>query len=511
MTKLPYDFFKMMHGKTIDEVGREIPSAESWVDRTIEELTSNFELRLLGTTDTEPVYISEEERYVNFHVVGAPGEGKSKFLEYQIREDIKKGTGLCLMDSSDFGATQADVLRYCASIGYEKVCIIDPYTLGTHEKLATLHPLSSKYVKQSVEGMLELTGILFGAKETDTPRIRRYLSAVLRLFARENLTLYETQYLANYQDRKDYPFLGFDRDSITIKNAFRSQYTWEQYFGSTINRLDAFWDEPLSLMLGSDTGINFVQMLREGWVILCNLAPGRGLNSTESRLLGVMIINQIIQAVDILKRKGWHGRYYFYIDEAGRFATPQLDDLLSQRRKSGLSLVIAHQFIDQFENKRLLNAVKQNTGVKVMFNMREPGDRTEMMRSLGYGGDITPNMASFANQDLPKQYAILKKNKEAPVRIRIPDVTPVALSNKAVEDYVNKLLEQPWYLTREQIKKQINARKLRAYTPRPKRREASDSQANNRDSVPSRTRPGKSIPKGDKSPGSLKKPTPFKF
>lgn len=474
---------------------------------------SNYPLRMLGQADDFDHYITEEERYVNFHVVGAPGEGKSKFLEYHIREDINRGNGLCLIDSSDFGATYQEVLKYCAKVGHEKVCLIDPYTLADpFGKIATIKPLSTRYVKQSVEGVMELTNILFGAKsETDTPRIKRYLSAVLRTLARNNLTLYESQYLAEFQPIENLKFIEWDRDSKTLRSVFKSFYTWENYFSSTINRLDAFWEEPLSLMLGSDGGIDFTKMIREGWVILCNLAPARGLTSVESRLLGVLIINQIIQAIDILTRRHWKGRFYFYIDEAGRFATPQLDDLLSQRRKSGISLVIAHQFIDQFESKRLLNAVKQNTGIKLMFNVREPGDRIEMMRSLGYGGEITPVMAAFANQDLPKQYAILKKNKETPARIRIPDVKSVRVGADDVEEYVHRLLDASWYQTRDQIKKQINARKLRAYSSRSQRGKASDSQTDNRSSVPSRARPSKGIPKGDKSPSSIKKPTPFKF
>ena len=51
----------------------------------------------------------------------------------------------------------------------------------------------------------------------------------------------------------------------------------------------------------------------------------------------------------------------------------------------------------------------------------------EMSKALGYGNNIPPMMASYANQNLPKQYAIIKKGKEEPVRVRIPDVPDITI------------------------------------------------------------------------------------
>jgi hypothetical protein len=82
-----------------------------------------------------------------------------------------------------------------------------------------------------------------------------------------------------------------------------------------------------------------------------------------------------------------------------------------------------------------------------------------MVRDLGYGGDIPPMLASYANQDLPKQYAIVKKNKETPVRIKVPNVPDITeISNQQLEDYIKSLEDQPWYFSEQEIKDQIDAR-----------------------------------------------------
>jgi len=451
------DFFHLRTGRKLSDLPKP-PTLEQTVHKRLKGLKSNYPLRSLGVGVDGELFVSEEERDANFHIIGAPKQGKSKFLEYNIRKDIDMGNGLVLIDPSDFGATCKAVLDYCAFVGHRKVVIIDP----SHQKLATIQTLNKKAVKQSLNGIMEVASILFGAKETETPRIKRYLAALIRVITKAGFTLYESRYFSDYHASIDQQLAILhkvnpaDRDMLTLGTAFKTEHAWENYFGSTINRLDSFWEEPLSLMTGADTGIDFVKMIAEGWVILVNLFPdGRHLSETESQLLGVLIINQIIQAVDTLKANDWNGVYYMYIDEAGRFATPQIDTLLSYKRKSGLRVILAHHYFSQFKDKQVLQSVKQNTGIKVMFDVREHEDRMEMIKSLGYGGEISHAQATYANQDLPKQYAIIKKGKEPPQRVKIPDVPEVKISQEQREAYINQLQEQPWYLDRQTIEKQI--------------------------------------------------------
>jgi hypothetical protein len=462
-----YDFFKMMHGKTIEDVGREVPSADNTVRQAMKQLTSRYPLRLLGRSQQGDVYISEEERMANYYLLGAPGEGKSKMMEFNIRADIRMGNGLCLLDPSEKGDTCHNILAYCAKINHQKVVLIDPDTLVQHKKIACLKPLRNykddkgrviRIDDRSVEGVMEAVNTLFGVKDINTPRIRRYLRALLRRLAEHNLTLYETQEFSEWFDIKKHPIIGNDRDSRTLKSVFRSPFTFENYFLSSVGRLDVFWDEPLSLMLGADEGIDFVRMVADGWVILVNMSPYR-LSETQAELLGIMVVSQLVQAVDkLINTKNWQGVYYLYMDEAARFATKQIDTLLSFKRKSGLRLILAHHYFKQFKDEQVLNSITNNARIKLMFNTPDYDDRMRMVKALGYGGDIPPVVAAFANQNLPKQYAVLKKNKEDPVRIMIPDVKPVPITQKEVDAYTAQLLEQPWYKTKEQIQDQIDAR-----------------------------------------------------
>lgn len=453
------DYFKEITGQTKKEFLAR-PSWQNIADSIFKQTNSDYPLRLLGTADGVDIEISEEERHVNFHILGAPGEGKSKFLEYHIRKDIDAGLGLCLIDPSEKGDTAQNVLNYCAKIGYEKVILIDPTLISDYKKIPCLAPLNRKSVKRSAEGVMEALNILFDSKSTSTPRIKRYLTALLRILAQRGMTLKDAGYFTDYYSGKGVrdKILGFDRDSQTIKSVFKTPFNFETYFSSSINRLDALWQEPLASILSNTEGINFKRAVGDGWVILVNLSPYQ-LTEDEAQLLGILVISQIVQAVDTLVNSDWKGVFYLYLDEVGRFATPQIETLLSYKRKSGIRLYLAHHHFAQFEDRRkVLSAIENNTRMKLMFNTPNYDDRMRMIKSLGYGGDIPPVVAAYANQDLPQQHAVFKKKGVNAVRIKIPDVPDVS---KAPREYVEKLLNQPWYKDVRTIREDIKSPEFR--------------------------------------------------
>lgn len=497
MSNIP-DWFKIEHSKSIEDIKRTLPTYDSLHKEVISSLRTNYDLRLLGYSDEGEQTISEEERDVNFHILGAPKSGKSKFLEYHIQKDIDMGNGLCLIDPSDKADTANNVLAYCAKIGYEKVILIDPMLISDYKKIPCLAPLKQNYVHKSVEGVMESLAILFKGDYSSMRRIRRLLSALLRMLAKQGLTTNEAIYFSEYDHYAGFrkKIIHSDRDSRIIDDMFTSKFRFDKEFASTVNIMDVFWQEPLMSIIGNSEGIDFVRAVADGWVVLVNLSPYK-LNDEQSKLLGIMVISQIIQAVDILQnsnRGNWDGRFYLYIDEVGRFATPQIDTLLSYKRKSGVIMYLAHHFYDQFEdNRKVLSSIENNTGVKLMFNTRKYEDRMQMIKSLGYGGDIPPVVASYANSDLPKQHAVLKKNKEAPCRIRIPDVeTPPPASR----EYIEKILSQPFYK---------DVRSTPAHPKSPEYREVDDDKTDSQTPLPGRIQ---GEPDADLLPGREESPKP---
>jgi hypothetical protein len=476
-----FDPFKIITGQTIDEFTK-LSDFDEIIKQQLAQSSSDYPLRLIGTGEKD-VWISEEERYVNYHILGAPGEGKSKFLEHEIRQDIDNNldpsipfaNSLCFIDGSERGDTVRNILDYCAKVNYQKVILIDPTLSKLHGRIPKIAALTPKAVDKSVAGVMEALGMLFGTDYTNTRRIKRNLSALLRVLARKNLTLYESIYfsiLGLDADKRE-AILGNDRDSFIIRELFRNPTQFDK-FESTINIMDVFWHEPIRSMVSNKEGIKFINAVRGGWVILVNLST-YALTEEQSQLLGIMLLIQMFQAIDYWVNQGWEDKFYLYVDEAGYFANKHMETALMRRRKSGLRMYLAHQNYTQFDGKqKALAAVESGARIKMMFNVPEPKDRLRMVNSLNYGGAIPPAVAAYANSDLPKQYCVIKKNKNTPVRIRIPDVEPVA---PAPEAYIKKILSQSFYK---------DAYSIRKDTESPKSGKVDDTQTDSETVVPGR-------------------------
>jgi hypothetical protein len=370
---------------------------------------------------------------------------------------------------------------------------------------------------------METMRVLFDMKDmAHFSFIQQYLPALFRVLWNAEATTHEAKYFTKYRT----PFYWrmrdeilscsdpLDDDRLTIEEAFSSPTRYVD-FGSTARRLLPLFHSQLDLILGSSEGMNFPKLITEGWVILVNLYSGLGFEPIHTRLLGTTVINEVIFALDRLRNRNWRGVYYLYIDEAGRYANRNLADLLAYKRKSGLRVSIAHQYFNQFEDKVVLDAVKQLCKYKVMFDVPNPTDRLEMIKLLGYGGDIPPSLAQYANQNLPKQNAIVKPAKGTPQRIKIVDVPDAKVSRKTLDEYIFKILNQPWYKHPADIENDFKTRFTpKADTPRPASGKASHRPPARPPAVPNRAPEGQHQPRvqtDDVPPKSASKRRPIKI
>ena len=82
--------------------------------------------------DGTPLTLDPHARKTHMHVLGVWGRGKSYFLEYLIRQDIKNGDGLCLIDPH--GTLYHKIVAWCAEhpdlVNWDKLMLFDATAPG---------------------------------------------------------------------------------------------------------------------------------------------------------------------------------------------------------------------------------------------------------------------------------------------------------------------------------------------------------------------------------------------
>lgn len=476
--------FKLLQNRDLTELTR-IPTADEAIAKHLKKRRTRFPLRVLGWATDGEVILTEEER-THTHILGLPGQGKSKLLEFLIRGDIdnlvagRTKAGLCLIDSSDFGNTYYKVLKYCAKVGYPKVCLIDPKDAfrPNFKKLATLNPIHYRAPVDVVVGsVLEIVRILWDSEEWNrTAKIQEYLHALVDILHETEGTIHDLRYFKSkkkhnevFARRREAMLAlvsnpGFSNAWTTIQDAFSYHDSlFINEFSSTIRRLDpVLASKTLPLMVASNASpINFQKMVAEGWVVLCNLDP-QVWDVPQQKFLGTLIISEVVQASYRLAQRRLETTdvpvppYYLYIDEIGRYATTTLSDVMNYKRTSNIKLIMAHQDMSQIKNEEVRKAVL-NCPTKVMFYV-ENEDRTAMVRRM-YGGDVPIAAASYALSDLQQREADIRIGFSGhPRKTRLADLPDIAMSRERVDAYKTKLYQQPWYKTRREIYDEINAR-----------------------------------------------------
>jgi uncharacterized protein DUF87/type IV secretory system conjugative DNA transfer VirD4/TraG family protein len=351
---------------------------------------------LLGETRKgNPVYLPQKVRATHMHVLGASGRGKSKFLEHLIREDIRQGNGLCLIDPH--GELYSDLLKWIEVRGFlerRKIILLEPtlegWTFG-------FNPLdfgteSRDEVNFAVDAMVKACAQVWGGEDmTQTPRLKRVLASIFYALAAQRLTLLEASLLASYDYTdarryltRDLPYAYADQWQTFNALAFRE---FQEEFGSANNRLFEFLRaEVVQNIIGQkERVLDFRRAMDEGHVILVNLASRGRLSDDNARLLGALMVNDLF--LKARQRPPKSRPFYLYIDECSLFVNEDIARILNEARKFGLHLILAHQHLNQLQRagETIYSAVMTNAQTKVVFGGLSVEDAEIMARTVFMG------------------------------------------------------------------------------------------------------------------------------
>jgi hypothetical protein len=145
--------------------------------------------------------------------------------------------------------------------------------------------------------------------------------------------------------------------------------------------------------------ITLRRLMDEGAIVVCNLSKGR-LGEGVAHLLGALLTTSIAQAA--LSRAdvpvGERRLFHLYADEFQSFATESFGLILSEARKYGLTLTVAHQYLGQLP-EQLRAATFGNVGSMIACRTGA-SDAPILAEQIGLGGPDAlldlPNFAAWA-------------------------------------------------------------------------------------------------------------------
>ena len=153
-----------------------------------------------------------------------------------------------------------------------------------------------------------------------------------------------------------------------------------------------------------DNTIDILDIVNRGHILLVDLQHVGAVDEAATSLLGKIILRYLFLLMTHRKpyvlpgtaEKKYHP-FYVYVDEAHRFVTDDVEGLLTQARKFGIGVTLAHQYLAQLgePGEKIYEAVRNSTETKVVFRVKSP----EEAQALAH--DVLP-----LNLELPVQASI---------------------------------------------------------------------------------------------------------
>lgn len=316
--------------------------------------------------------IKRKDRRRHMYIIGKSGVGKSKLLELMIRQDVAYGHGLCLMDPH--GDVIEEILKFIPKERMEDVVIIDPTDLDHPVSFNPLTNIDPSFKHQLTQGLIEVMEKQFGANWT--PRLEHvFRFTCLALLDYPHATMRGMISMLtdrNYRQK----VIEYIEDDM-VKRFWAIEFAdWSEKFDTDaiiplVNKLGQFLSDPLlrNIFGQKENKIDIEKIMREKKILFINLCKGR-LGEENSSFLGAMFITKIKQAG--MARAGMpeeaRADFYLYVDEFHNLVTETFENILSEARKYGLCLTVAHQYVGQLL-PRVQAAVLGNTGTIIIFRV----------------------------------------------------------------------------------------------------------------------------------------------
>lgn len=342
------------------------------------------------------------DRLRHVWVIGKTGSGKSTLLSNLIMQDLARGNGLALLDPH--GDLVETVLPFVPIRRHQEVLLFSP---SDREWPVSFNIFRQGRRPHADQALLAAQLVAVFKKywaDSWGPRLEHILrNAILAVATDPRATLlFLYRFLTDHELREKVVEKLTDpvvRQFWVKEFPGYSKNLQSEAVAPALNKLGAFVASPIvrNIVGQERSRLNLIEFMNRRGVLLANLATGT-IGEDGSHLLGALLLTALQLAA--MERRRGGAPFYVYVDEFQNFTTDSIATMLSEARKFGLGLTLAHQYLDQLPES-IRGAVLGNVGSMVVF-------RVGAQDALTLEPEFSPPFTAYDLQSLPRYHTAVK-------------------------------------------------------------------------------------------------------
>lgn len=408
------------------------------------------------------IFLTPEDRLRHVYTIGQTGTGKSTFLKHLILQDMQAGNGVCFIDPH--GSDVVDLLSLVPPERYGDVIYFDPAYRDRTFGLNLLE-YDESYPEQKTFVVNELLNIfrkLYGSvPESMGPAFEQYFRNATLLVMEDPASGNTLLDIARVLSDGAFRSLKLSRSKNGVVNRFWNDIAskaggdaaLENIVPYITNKFDDFTanDMMRPIIAQERSSLRFREIMDSKKILLVNLAKGR-LGERNAHLLGLVLVGKIFMAaLSRVDATSPLPPFHLYIDEFHNLTTDSISQILSEARKYGLAMTLAHQFMAQIPDD-IHDAVFGNVGSLIAF--RVGADDAEALDPIFGGVFGSDDLINIENYNA--HIRLLSRGvPQPPFTLRTP---PLPSGNQAQVDDLRTLSYLTYAKDRAAVEERIRQR-----------------------------------------------------
>ncbi len=324
--------------------------------------------------------IKTKDRRQHVYIVGKTGTGKSELLKNMAIQDIQSGSGVAVVDPH--GEFAERMLDYVPSHRVNDVIYFNPADVDFPITFNIMEKVDPEYRYLVASGLMGVFKKIW--PDVWSARMEYILrNSILALLEYPGATLLGINRLLADKDYRQKVV-----EKITdpgVKSFWNNEFAKypdkfrEEAVAPIQNKVGQFITTPLirNIIGQVKSSIDMREIMDNQKILIVNLSKGK-IGEDASQLLGALVITKLqlaaMERADIAPED--RKDFYLYVDEFQNFATDAFATILSEARKYGLCLILAHQYVAQLEsmgdkgkNTKVRDAIFGNAGTLISFRV----------------------------------------------------------------------------------------------------------------------------------------------